>query len=56
LVNPGLKRLHELEKKYKVLQQEHELLKKPSGSLPNEIGNLVHRNEPATYENKSNFG
>ena len=42
-----LKRLRDLEKKYKVLQQEHELLKKPSGSLPNEIGNLrIHRSEP----------
>ena len=29
-----LKRLRALEKQYKLLQQEHELLKKPSGLLP----------------------
>jgi transposase len=29
-----LKRLRELERRYKVLKEEHELLKKPSGLLP----------------------
>src|SRR6266568_7923356 len=33
-----LRRLRELEKKYAILKEEHELLKKPSGLLPNKSG------------------
>jgi transposase len=50
-----LKRLRDLEKKYKLLQQEHELLKKPSGLLPNEIGNLrIHRSKPGKHFHRVN--
>ena len=36
-----LQRLRDLEKKYKLLQEEHELLKKPSG--------LLQRRSPPRY-------
>jgi transposase len=38
-----LKRLREVERRYKLLQEEHEIVKKPSGLLPNR-----NRNLPAT--------
>jgi transposase len=42
-----LKRLREVERRYKMLQEEHEILKKPSGLLPNEDRNLpIHRSKP----------
>jgi len=42
-----LRRLRELERRYKVLKEEHELLKKPSGLLPIKGGNLrLHRSKP----------
>jgi transposase len=42
-----LKRLKELERQYKVLREEHELLKKPSGLLRNKGRSLpVHRGKP----------
>ena len=42
-----LKRLKELERQYKVLKEEHELLKKPSGLLRNKGRDLpVHRGKP----------
>jgi transposase len=38
-----LERLQELEREHAMLQEEHELLKKPSGSVPHEGGSLrVH--------------
>lgn len=42
-----LKRLRQVEREYALLKEEHSLLKRPSGSAPNESGNLrVHRAEP----------
>ncbi|MCM2308772.1 MAG: transposase [Sulfuritalea sp.] len=47
-----LKRLRELERKYKLLKEEHELLKKPSGLLPIKSGNLrLHRSKPGKPPN-----
>src|SRR6266567_7668679 len=46
-----LRRLRELEKKYAILKEEHELLK-PSGLLPNKSGSLrLHRGKPGTTRN-----
>jgi transposase len=42
-----LKRLRDLERRYKILKEEHTLLKKPSGLLPIKNGSLrVHRSKP----------
>lgn len=50
-----LERLRELEKKYKILQEEHLLLKKPSGLLQKKDRDLrVHRSKPGRTPNRSN--
>ena len=42
-----IKRLRDLERRYKVLKGEHALLKKPSGLLPIKSGSLrVYRSKP----------
>ena len=46
-----LKQLKRLERDYARLKEEHEILKKPSGSVPNKKRNLlVHRAEPGQTE------
>ena len=48
-----LRRLKRLERDYARLKEEHEILKKPSGSVLHEKRNLrVHRAEPGRTERK----
>jgi transposase len=42
-----LKRLRDVERRFRILQEEHTLLKKPSGLLPIKSGSLrVYRSKP----------
>ena len=49
-----IKRLQDLEQAHRLLQEEHELLKKPSGSAPSEGGHLrVHRTGTGSVRGKA---
>lgn len=49
-----LRRLRKLEKEHERLKMEHSLLKKPSGSVPNESRHLLlHRTEPGNLADQN---